>query len=309
MLFGLISWEHLIWTLVVSIPSQLITLYLEMRILDIRHARAFWAIELVLSFGLFPFRMTIPSTLRILIAVFTIIVLPVVFSRGGLLLRVLVAFATLILQSAGELPTGIIWTALTGAAYTNEELYRNLPLALAVGPTMTVFIIVLLLLLRRFVNRFMHAEIGESPLVLPVALVAIVPVMFFICFSAIGRYGGITAGYFMVMVMTTFVSVVQVVALLGFYVSADQYAAKRADDVRSRVLTQSVELQLSAYAHVVDRIENVARIRHDLRNQAQAALLAAYAGERGRARAQVAEMLDVARGTIRLYARTGKDEG
>ena len=305
--FG-ITWEHLAWTFVVSVPAQLITLYLEMRILEIRNARVFWIVELVLTIGLFPFRMAIPSMLRIFIAVVTVIVLPVVFSRGGLLLRVLVAFATLVLQTMSELPTGLIWTALTGSAYTNEELYQNISLALVIGPLMTVFTLVFLMLLRRFVDRFMHAEVEESPFVLPVVVVAIVPVMFFVGFSAIGRYGGIPAGFFAVMVMTTLVSVLQVVALLVFYVSADQYAAKRADDVRSRMLAQSVELQMAAYARVVERIENVAKLRHDLRNQAQAALLAAESGERERARAQVAGMLEVARGTDGLHARTGKDK-
>ena len=308
MLFGLISWEHLIWTLVISVPSQIITLYLEMRILDIRHARAFWSIELALLL-LFPFRMLIPPAFRILIAIVTVIVLPVLFSRGGLLLRVLVTFLTLLLQTMSELPTGALWTALTGVAYTNEELYRNLPLALALGPLMVAFLIVFLLLLRWFVNKFLHADMDTSPLVLPVVLVAVQPVAFYVAIASIGRYGEIEAGFFPMMIGTVLVSALQVVAISVFYISANQYAAKCADDARSRVLAQSVELQLGAYAHVVGRVENIARVRHDLRNQAQAALLAAEAGERGRARAQVAEMLEVARGTDMSYVCVGKDEG
>ena len=269
-----------------------------MRILDIRHANAFWIIEAVLAFGLFPFRMLIPPPVRVFQGVFTIVILPILFSRGGLLLRVIVAFLVLLIQIMAELPTALIWGIVTRVAYTNENLYDHFPFSLALGLLTWVFCLFFLLLLRRFVARFTNGDLVDSPFIFPVVLAAVQPIIFYIALIIVVRYGGIDTEIISIHTGLMAIAFIQIIALMLVCISVGQYASKRADDLRAQMLAEGVKAQLETYERVVARIENMAKLRHDLRNQVQSAQLAAEQGEYKRARAQVMEMLTFAQKPI-----------
>lgn len=214
---------------------------------------------------------------------------------GGVWERVFLCLAAMVCQIAGEMPTAVLWSNVMGVPYTNEELIRHLPMALATGYLTIASVVVLFSLVRVLFDRMRRDE-TKSASMLPVLVTSVHLTVVTFAGQAMTRYslaGGGTASLYSALIV---ICVFQVFSILLLYVSADQYASKRSADVRAEVLARGVEEQLGAYAQVARRIEGVARVRHDLRNQAQATLLAADAGERDRARAQVEEMLAVAKG-------------
>lgn len=297
MLFGSLMWEEAVYELAVAAPLQLLVIFLLTRMLELRHARVFWTCEIFIIVVFCLLRMQVPSALLPFVGLLVGLAMPLAFSQGHLWERVLLCVAAIVCQMAGEMPTALLWTNLTGVPYTNEELVRHLPVAFATG-YMTAFAVIVLFSLVRFVyGRLRCRREAGNVLMVPVLVTSASLAIAMLASQVTTRYSLTDGGTALLYSALVVICVFQVLSILLLYVSADQYAAKRSADLRAEVLARGVEEQLGAYAHEVERIEGVAKVRHDLRNQAQGALLAAGAGERGRARGLVAEMLAMAKGS------------
>lgn len=296
MLFGFLTWEEFLWELLSAIPIHAASVFLLARLLDLRFKHAFWVCECFIVFVLPFFRSFIPVFLRAPLSLLELFFLPLLASRGRLSCRIVICMAGSLFALVSEVPSGATWILITGLPYTNEALLENLPVSIAVGQISPLTVIVMYALFRPIAAKLMR-EGGPSALAdMPFIFAAVMPFVSLLLMATILRYVLVEAGgnaYFVGMVG---VEGAWIAAFLLLYVSIDQYLVKRSADARAEVLARGVEEQLGAYARVVRRVESVAKVRHDLRNQAQAALLAADGGERGRARAQVEEMLAVAKG-------------
>ncbi len=172
MLFGFLTWEELAWSLFVAAPAQLVALYMEMRILALKHKRVFWILECIIAFGLTPFRVLMPMSVRMLVALTVSLVLPVVCTRGSLMWRIIIALTVFLLQNIAELPSAFAWTVMTGTAYTDEVMIQNLPAVFAVEPLFIASTVALISLLHVIVNKRMDVGVESAKSAAPV-LVAV----------------------------------------------------------------------------------------------------------------------------------------
>lgn len=296
MLSGFLAWEEFLWELFSAIPMHAASVFLLARLLDLRFKRTFWACECFIVFVLPFFRSFIPVLLRTPLSLLELFFLPLLASRGRLSCRVVICLAGSLFALVSEVPSGAVWILVTGLPYTNEALLENLPVSIAVGQISPLTAMVVYALFRPVAAKLMREGGASGFSDAPFILAAVMPLASLLLMATILRYVLVEAGGNVYFVGMVGVEVVWVAAFLLLYVSIDQYLSRRSTDLRAEVLERGVEEQLDAYAHEVGRIEGVARVRHDLRNQAQTALLAADAGEAGRARGLVAEMLAVAKG-------------
>ena len=87
---------------------------------------------------------------------------------------------------------------------------------------------------------------------------------------------------------TAALSLICVVADFALFVSMGRYARKRREDQRADLLERQLGDYLAQCDEFVSEVERAARLRHDVRNQAHAAMALADQGEFRRARAHLA---------------------
>lgn len=295
MLFGLVPYEQVAYELVVAIPAQLLYAFLIAGLLDIRFKRVFWSGEIVLNVFLLPFRTLMSLPVRLLIALAVYALLPLATSRGGLMRRVAVCLASMVLAPLADGPGAFVFAALTGLDYTPTVLSGHLGAAFLSGLLSMVTLAVLFTVLRMGLGKLFGAvDSGFSArFALPACVAILQPIAVFVIVSqSLLRIGqAAPLAYFWLFVVGFF----ETISVLLLYVSAEQYAAKQHADLRAQILQDGLDAQLASYGTVVQRIEETAHLRHDLRNQMQTVEMLEKQGQRTRAKEQVREMISACR--------------
>lgn len=296
MFLGLIPFEQLAYEVTVGCCANLTYLYLLTLLIDLRFKRAFWTSELLVNVVLLPFRIVMPDALRVVIMLTVFMFIPVGMSRGNLLYRIGMSVAIFIMSFVGELAMSYVFMALTGQFYAQPAVSEHLPAAFLGMLVMAGIGIVLTLALRATVRKFgIGRKTYSSARSLAPMLVALLqPLLFLVTMGSmllpLSQRGAVVS------IALCVVCVLEIISVVLLYASSEQYAAKRAADLRAEVLEQGMQMQLGKYAAVAESIEQVARLRHDLRNQVQVTQILLAQGETARARDIVCDMVALAKG-------------
>lgn len=264
--------------------AQLLFTYLLTTVLDIPNKKLFWALELPLLLIAIPLRSFYGYGLRAVLSAMCAMVVPFVLSRGKWTVRLVIVFLSSVVLTLAELPAVFLWMLLTGQdSVSYEILAGNLPafgiMSLAHWAILIAFMAVERKLIQRYTKQQAEALSTQVQLLLVCFPLVQMTLLFFDMFLLV-NFDIVTAPTFICMTLLT---VFCLVADLFFFNVIYAYAEKEA--VSRKV--QAMESQLEAYIRQLQpsiaAVKNVARLRHDARNQVQTAVQLSKQGKRTQA--------------------------
>lgn len=259
------------------VPVQMVFAYALSRMLSIRNAKLYWALEISIVMLLAIFRSYMGVEFR-LAASAPLALVPLVLSEGALSRRVLtVVLAHLVLFFA-ELPGGALWVTLTGMPVADYDAVRaHFDAFVITHAAHLVLLVPMLAVLCQFLNRFSGKGQGRAAWV-PVAFTAVQLVLVNVMILLPLGYIEESMRYYALGVA---LSLLGLAADLLLFLVMKRVAQKRLADARAAMLEEQLDRYLSRYEEFVEDVENAAKMRHDAGNHLQVVLTMS---ERGRFR-------------------------
>lgn len=306
----MLSLSQVLIVLMGALPAQFLYSFLLLQVLDVPKKRLYWALNTLLILACFALRFAGLITLQFALALVLCLVVPVALSRGSLAARVAIAVATNLLLAVAEIAAALVWWAITGLDFNSYE--NNLAHIGVFGFVSVVHMGVLTALVyaERVVVRRLGARraagvanpanpanpASQANLAYPanpenpssasqwllVAFPAMQVVLMFFCMAIL--YDQATGDlHFQLGLLALILLCLLVDAVL--YVVLDNSERARAIERANEAQEQRLNAYLEQLRAGMGPIYGVARLRHDARNQVQAALQLQQRGQVQEARA------------------------
>lgn len=216
------------------------------------------------------------------------VVLPFVLVEESPLVKVLAICAALGCMMVSEAVGQALWgIALGGVASDYETLSQmqrgNLALYLLMDVVIAGLLALMLSALRLVFRRKMHGLAASWPF----ALLMATQVLLLILAMLMPSYEDVPVWWCVAEVVAAVVCLALDIAAL---VAVRRYERKLLDDQRAELLEAQLSEYLNSYTVVTRQLEEVARIRHDLRNQLQVVEFLLWQGEGEKAQTLLGEL-------------------
>jgi len=253
------------WTYqIMLIPTYLLHGFALARLIRFGRPRLFWFLWLATHIGMNCLIRGGGSWLSFVSIVFLWVVVPFLLSDETPSKKLLACGLAFVVMMVAEVLVSLLWIAATGSNNTLDSAQANM----AQYVLMRIFHLLALTALFLGANRLWSRRVkpvrdGTLLLFAAFPLTQAILLFYLLFIGAFlvadrGVYGWASA-----------LALVCVLADLVLFVVLRQMNEKQLADERSAFLQKQLEGQLAYYGRVVERIEETARFRHDLRNQLQ----------------------------------------
>ena len=266
-----------------TFASDVVIAFAWTRLLRMRSNALFWLLLLPFMAFVLAVRNEIGSDARFLFLFMSSALLPFLVSVDRPLRKLLVIALVNVSIIVAEAVSISVWYLMTGLdIVSHDAAVANLGAFSVVHVLHVAILTVLFVVLRIALDRFDREETWDvrSFVLFPIvqaALLAMALIMgIYLHRSSNILYFGVAA-----------LSLVCLAADSALFVSMGRYARKRREDQRAGLLQRQLDDYLAQCNAFVLEVERSAKLRHDVRNQAHAALALADQGEFSRARAHL----------------------
>lgn len=270
------------------LPVEVVVTYAYTKMLRFRSDRVFWTVRMSLIVLLCYFRSAMDPGVRMAVGAAITIFLPLLLSQDKLSSRVFVIVLVNVVLAIAEIAGAALWLALSGTPLVDQDTFA---FSSGVADYWTVRLVHLLLAimllsgLYAVLRRFSASEQEGMRffVVLPLTQVVLLSVSLAIMQylphqSDLFNYGNLV------------LAAVCVVVDCFLFVSMGRYGMRQRSEQRAALLQCELDDYLHEYRVVVEDMEAVARLRHDLRNQLQVATELAEDGKSEEALNLLADM-------------------
>lgn len=272
-------------------PFEVVMTYFYTKLLTMKHAGVFWLVRLGVIMPLMLVRSALDPIIRTSLGIITYFLIPFFFAEEKVTRRLFILLMVYVLIMVAEFTSGGLWYIVTGLPIADYDVVRT-HLAQFALLHVVHFVIGsalmggLLVLLRRHAGESAGREMPVF-LGFPAVQVVLLTIALMIKVYVAPENDTMYVGLFLVVIMFFAADVV-------LFVKIDRYEKKLREEERAAMLSRELNVYLERYEEVVDGVEAVARLRHDLRNQVQVAAVLVEQGQRGRAQEHLEHMLDIA---------------
>ena len=249
-------------------PVQIVFAYALSRMLVMRNATLYWTLEIVSVLLLACFRSQMDVGVRFLAAL-PLALLPIALSEGALSRRILAVVLAHLVLFFVELPGGALWVALTGTPIADYDASReHFGAFLLTHAAHLALLVVLLAVLCLLFYRFADSAQKEGrwlPVAFTVVQLMLVNIVLLLPFGYIES----SAFYYAFSVP---LSLLGLAADLLLLFAMGRVAQKRRADARAALLEEQLDRYLVRYECFVEDVEQVAKLRHDMKNHVQVVL-------------------------------------
>lgn len=271
--------------------SPCIILYAGACFLEVKSKGAYWIVGLaaLLATAFCPFILTSPW--RVVTGAVVLGAPMLLFARDIPLRRLLVVASLLLIGLAADIASLLVWYALstTDAAAGGDASYQWGVMALSHG-TRIVVSVGLLALFSLAYRHMSHLHTNRGALVFGGFIVV---QLLLLAISVVALMGdGLAPRWFVrgLAVATVLSALVDVLLFLRLY----RFNYRELQERRAEILQHELDHYLQQYEAVEREIRLVGRLRHDLRNQVNVAMLLAQQGEPERACEHLGMLIDEA---------------
>lgn len=272
-------------------PFEVVMTYLYSKLLTIRRVGLFWVVRLAVLAVLVFVRSSLDPFMRTSMGIVAYFIIPFLFAQDKITRRLFILLMVYVLVMVVEFTCQGLWYIVTGLPIADYDVAREHLVQFAllhlIHLILTAALIGALLgLIRR------HAREGSSRDMLvfsgfPAVQVMLLTIALMIKVYVAPENDSMYLGLFLVVIVFFVADVV-------LFNQIDRYQKKLREEERAAMLAGELDIYLERYREVVDGVEAVARLRHDLRNQVQVAAVLIEQGETARAQEHLEHMIDVA---------------
>lgn len=227
----------------------------------------------------------IDGAAALILMAFSLGVVPFLLFEGKTSLKVVAVAICLACEAASDIAREVLWALLTGITIPEDPVaysyaaWGSLPEYAASCVVSALLLGVLLAWLRRFLLRL--SSYSEAPVNWLYLAFPAVQCMLFLSLGLLCALVDLDTG--MVGILGALVALCLATDWL-LLVSMEKHARKRREDQRAALLQRNLDACLVRCDAFVAEAEQTAKMRHDVRNQAHAAMALAERGEFSRAR-------------------------
>lgn len=288
------DWFYFITTGANGMLSNIIVSYALARVLPVKHPRAYWASVVLFTMIILVVKQSAPLMPFAIMGTAGIIVLYMVFLGGSLAMRTAVAMLSQIFLFLAEVPTGILWVALTRAPTMNIEATQAHFLEyVAVSLFHAVLLVALFCWLDRLFRRITAAQSGREKqegngfrggifILFACVQFLLILLLFLIAFAWVGDsvmlFASLTALCLMYILVDVFL-----------FIRMSDYLASRLANLHAETMARQADEYLQAAASMQESLQEAAVLRHDLRNHLQVVEGLCERGEHQKAQAYLHE--------------------
>lgn len=280
--------QDILINLVVSLPCQLVLVYAATRLLDIRHKGLFWLVSLAIILPVMMVQESMGQPWRMMLGTVATIAPWLIFSRDPWPRRLFISTLMMLVVVIAEIPPTFLWSHVVGI---------EIDIRPQAGDSMTYFIaahllhlvvLIGLLVVLEALERWLKSTSTRSGIAQFIGFI-------FVQYLLIGFGVGImeiTGDLSRPIVLgNLIIAVVCVVADAFFFPLMERYNLKVREDQRAQMLAHELASYLASYEEAEREVSAVARVRHDLRNQANVVLTLIGQGAVEKARTYVDQLI------------------
>ncbi len=274
MILGNFDWTYFFVTAPNGMISNVIVSYALLRLLHTRHRIGYWVTALLFTIIILVIKQYFPPEAFAILGAVGIIVVYAFFLEGSLVVRIVMGVLSQVFLLFAEVPTGIVWVALTHSPTMNTEAtLLNLPAFLLASLFHMIFLAVLMYWFYWVFNRAMYAQSERSEqkvsglrggvfILFPCAQFLLMLLLFVVAFFFIGDE---ISPFVSLMALCTIYALVDVF----LFIRMRDYLDLRFSNLRATVIAQQVDTYLQTAASMQDSLKSAAALRHDLRSHVQ----------------------------------------
>lgn len=269
------------------LPSEAVYTYASTKMLDMRRVVVFWVLRMSFCIVMMLFRSQLDLVVRTILGVFAYLVMPLLFSQGNLPRRMLSVVSMYVVVMIAEMTCTVLWLALMKAPLP-DILQLDLVEYWMLRLLHLLIISALFMALYAF-SHHIDGSLGDGAVKLVSALLAIQVVLLSVCTGTLEFVPGEKE-----LLGTASLSLGAACVVVDGYllVVIRRYEERMAQQQRIEILQAQLDDYLARYGEVAASIEEIARLRHDVRNQLQVINDLAQRGERGQAREMLGILID-----------------
>lgn len=280
--------------LVFDLPAQLAFVCFFTKLLPMRHVPVYTILRLLL----FPFLVNIgylflSAWMATAVVVAVVLVLPFLWFEERPWIKAITVLAANAIEMVVELASDGVWILAAGSAIPADFepmralVWSSVPAYLLGRVAYIILIVLLFSALRALVRR--NTETGTTRLWLYVAFLATQLSLLFVVGLITANISASLQNFYGPALVLGCICIFAD-ALLFF--SMECYGQKELEEERARLLQQQLDDYLDSCNAMVGDIEEISKIRHDLRNQMQVIAMLAERGDKKRAREQLSLMME-----------------
>lgn len=256
-----------------TFPVELLFAYAATRLLTMRSNALYIVVYMAVVVPFIFLRSSMPDevyvVLSLALTLFNYFVWPLAFSRGNLWHRLLILVLAVVVLFTAEI-FGMGFAFLMGLNVVDYSAIRAMPAAFVLMHVVHLAFLALGLMCVHVLARRIEKEKVAASLPPFMGFLVVQVVLLTLC-MAISQF--VIRGLAQFVVDLSVLSVVLVVMDVLLYWEFDRYNKKRREEQRLDMLQKQVGVYLDEYRATFEGIEQVSKMRHDLRNQLQVVAL------------------------------------
>lgn len=278
--------EFVVW-FIGAIPAELMYYYSFTRYLKVRNLTLFWILWVISLVPVILCRAyDAPAWLRLTCVFIYQLLMPILLSQDGIPRRILVVVLVNVALMLDEALSLWIWDVLTGIDFAESRFIENLPAYAFVQIVHFVILAFMLYILYLILER--NREVKDDAKMrftigFPIAQLFLLFVM-----CSLGTYSRVNS--FLAFNMASIMALVFISVDVLYFVSMGRFLKRRQEEQQAVMLQEQVDWCIMQHTEVVASIEEVSRLRHDLRNQMQVLEALSERGDYARAREHLGEV-------------------
>lgn len=291
------DFEVLIW-LVLTVPGEMLFYYVYSRLLKVRDLLLFWLLWAATLIPLVFCRLyDAPVGLRLVCVFVYQILVPLLLTEDVLPRRILVVVLVNVALMLDELLMGVwLWNILAGGGLSISSLMEHIPAYVFIQGMRFIILAVLSYVIHLLLERTRGVRDDRKLVFLVGFPFAQLLLLFVIC--ALETFAKLDS--MMAFNLASAMALLFIAVDALYFVSTGRFVRIQKEEERTMMLQDQVDWCVSQHAEVVDSIEQVARLRHDIRNQVQTIATLTERGEYVQAREHLDELRE------RLGTTTGR---
>lgn len=273
---------------IVALPCQLVLIYAATRLLDIRRKGWYWAVSIAVLLPFLVMQDFLGQPGRMLIGTMAMVVPWLVFARDPLPRRLFASVLLLLAVVIAEIPPTLLWSHLAGPELMLGPVAAEDRGSFIAAHLLHLVVLIGLLVVLEAVERWMESTSTRDGLAQFIGFIVVQYLLIAFSVGVMEMSGNLSQA---VAVGNLIVATACVVADAFFFPLMERYNLKVLEDQRAQMLALELSHYLARYEEIEHEVSAVARVRHDLRNQANVILMFIDQGALARAAAYTDELL------------------
>lgn len=271
-----------------GLPCQLVLIYAATRLLDIPRKGWYWLVSLLVVLPFLVAQDVLRQPARMLLGTVGMMVPWLVFARDPLPRRLFVSVLIMLVVVIAEIPPTFLWSHVIGSDLAVKPAAGvNLDFFIA-SHLLHLVVLMGLLVVLEAVERWLRSTSTRNGIAQFIGFIVVQYLLIAFSVGIMEVTGDVSRP---IVLGNLIVAAACVVADAFFFPLMERYNLKVREDERARVLALELSHYLARYREVEREVSAVARVRHDLRNQANVALMLIAQGAVDKAHAFVCELL------------------